>query len=303
MGTDKGLDTAPVEVPAIAAARSAHGPTHAPARGTRVGPRAGADEGDAPRSSRPGQSRAPVERRRTARASPVSARRAEHASGCRADSRRRASACRTRAARRRVGSGRAGGTRRRATMARPSGRRANLHRWPPSPAPELRDRMAREKAQERAERAAPAPMPASRPPAPSAMRIVPSAHVVGRLTVKDRQAARPRAGGALESGRGGGDRSPHRGGRRHGRSRDPAGRLSRVRPGSRPHRLVAARDRAGRASGPRSDHAPHRAVASPVALARLRARNSRATVPDCGTPALSRRGPGRGRGDWYWSGR
>ena len=32
-------------------------------------------------------------------------------------------------------------------------------------------------------------MPASRPPAPSAMRIMPAAHVVGRLTVKDRQAA------------------------------------------------------------------------------------------------------------------
>ena len=49
--------------------------------------------------------------------------------------------------------------------------------------------MAREKEQERAERSAPAPIPAARPPAPSAMRIVPSAHVVGRLTVKDRQAA------------------------------------------------------------------------------------------------------------------
>jgi len=46
--------------------------------------------------------------------------------------------------------------------------------------------MAREKAQEGA---APVPMPASRPPAPSAMRIMPSAHVIGRLTVKDRQAA------------------------------------------------------------------------------------------------------------------
>jgi Putative zinc-finger len=59
----------------------------------------------------------------------------------------------------------------------------------PVPPPELRDRMAREKAQERAARPAPVPMPASRPPAPSATRIVPSAHVVGRLTVKDRQAA------------------------------------------------------------------------------------------------------------------
>jgi hypothetical protein len=56
----------------------------------------------------------------------------------------------------------------------------------PSPAPEVRDRMAREKAHEHA---APVPMPASRPPAPSAMRIMPSAHVIGRLTVKDRQAA------------------------------------------------------------------------------------------------------------------
>lgn len=59
----------------------------------------------------------------------------------------------------------------------------------PGPAPELRDRMAREKDQERAERPAPVPRPASRPPAPSAMRIVSSARVVGRLTVKDRQAA------------------------------------------------------------------------------------------------------------------
>ena len=35
----KALGTGPVEVPAVAAARSVHGPTHAPARGTRVGPR------------------------------------------------------------------------------------------------------------------------------------------------------------------------------------------------------------------------------------------------------------------------
>jgi len=52
------------------------------------------------------------------------------------------------------------------------------------PAPELRDRMAREKDQERAERLAPVRVPAAPQPAPSAMRIV-----VGRLTVKDPQAA------------------------------------------------------------------------------------------------------------------
>jgi hypothetical protein len=47
----------------------------------------------------------------------------------------------------------------------------------------------REKDQHRSERPAPLSMPAARPPAPSAVRIVSSAHVVGRLTVKDRQAA------------------------------------------------------------------------------------------------------------------
>ena len=59
----------------------------------------------------------------------------------------------------------------------------------PVPPPEPRDRMAREKDQQRSERPAPLWMPASRPPVPSAVRIVSSAHVVGRLTVKDRQAA------------------------------------------------------------------------------------------------------------------
>jgi hypothetical protein len=59
----------------------------------------------------------------------------------------------------------------------------------PVPAPELRDRMAREPEQERAERPAPVPAPSSRLTAPSAMRIVSSDRVVGRLTVKDRQAA------------------------------------------------------------------------------------------------------------------
>ena len=49
--------------------------------------------------------------------------------------------------------------------------------------------MAREKDQQRIERPAPLSMPASRPPAPSAVRIVSSSQVVGRLTVKDRQAA------------------------------------------------------------------------------------------------------------------
>jgi hypothetical protein len=59
----------------------------------------------------------------------------------------------------------------------------------PVPPPELRDRMAREKDQQRSERPAPLPIPTARLPAPSAMRIVSSARVVGRLTVKDRQAA------------------------------------------------------------------------------------------------------------------
>jgi hypothetical protein len=54
----------------------------------------------------------------------------------------------------------------------------------PVPPPE-----PREKDQQRSERPAPLWMPASRPPAPSAVLIVSSAHVVGRLTVKDRQAA------------------------------------------------------------------------------------------------------------------
>ena len=77
----------------------------------------------------------------------------------------------------------------------------------PSPAPELRGRIARENAQERAESAAPAPTPASRPPAPSAMRIMPAAHVTGRLTVRDRQAANRELGdllnrvGGAETGR------------------------------------------------------------------------------------------------------
>jgi hypothetical protein len=59
----------------------------------------------------------------------------------------------------------------------------------PMPPRELRDRMTREKDQERTERPAPVPIPATRPPAPAAMRIAPSAQVVGRLTVKDRHAA------------------------------------------------------------------------------------------------------------------
>ena len=59
----------------------------------------------------------------------------------------------------------------------------------PAPAPEPSERLAREQELQRAERSAPARIPAARPPAPSAMRIVPSAHVVGRLTVKDRPAA------------------------------------------------------------------------------------------------------------------
>ena len=58
----------------------------------------------------------------------------------------------------------------------------------PAPAPELRDRMTREKEAAWAERSAPARIPAARPPGLSAMRSA-SVHVVGRLTVKDRQAA------------------------------------------------------------------------------------------------------------------
>ena len=59
----------------------------------------------------------------------------------------------------------------------------------PLPPPELGNRMAREKDQERSERSGPVRIPAARLPAPSAMRIVSSDRVVGRLTVKDRQAA------------------------------------------------------------------------------------------------------------------
>jgi hypothetical protein len=59
----------------------------------------------------------------------------------------------------------------------------------PAPAPELRERMTREKEEARAERSAPARTPVARPPELSAMRKVASVHVVGRLTVKDRQAA------------------------------------------------------------------------------------------------------------------
>ena len=43
------------------------------------------------------------------------------------------------------------------------------------------------------------------------MRIMPAAHVVGRLTVKDRQAANRELAELLSRCRGGGDRSPHRG--------------------------------------------------------------------------------------------
>jgi hypothetical protein len=49
--------------------------------------------------------------------------------------------------------------------------------------------MAREKDQERSERSGPVRIPAARLPAPSAMHIVSSDRVVGRLTVKDRLAA------------------------------------------------------------------------------------------------------------------
>ena len=59
----------------------------------------------------------------------------------------------------------------------------------PEPLPEPGDRMPREKDQERSERSGAVRMPAARLPAPSAMRIVSSASVVGRLTVKDRHAA------------------------------------------------------------------------------------------------------------------
>jgi hypothetical protein len=55
------------------------------------------------------------------------------------------------------------------------------------PPPDLRDRMAREKAEEQSSRSVPLPVP--RAPAPPAMRVEPSAHLVGRLTVSDRQAA------------------------------------------------------------------------------------------------------------------
>ena len=58
----------------------------------------------------------------------------------------------------------------------------------PVPAPQPPERLAREQELQRAERSTSARIPA-RPAAPSAMRIMPSVHVVGRLTVKDRPAA------------------------------------------------------------------------------------------------------------------
>src|SRR6185295_19419676 len=58
-----------------------------------------------------------------------------------------------------------------------------------APTPEPLERLAREQELQRAERSAPARIPAARPAAPSAKRMVPSVHVVGRLTVKDRPAA------------------------------------------------------------------------------------------------------------------
>jgi hypothetical protein len=57
------------------------------------------------------------------------------------------------------------------------------------PPPEPRDRMAREKDQPRSERTAPLPMTAARPAAPSAVHIASATTVVGRLTVRNRQAA------------------------------------------------------------------------------------------------------------------
>ena len=59
----------------------------------------------------------------------------------------------------------------------------------PVPAPEPLERLAREQELQRAERSAPARIPAARQPGLSAMRLAPSVHVVGRLTVKDPSAA------------------------------------------------------------------------------------------------------------------
>ena len=59
----------------------------------------------------------------------------------------------------------------------------------PVPSPEPPERLAHELELQRAERSAPARIPAARQPGPSAMRMAPSVQVVGRLTVKDRPAA------------------------------------------------------------------------------------------------------------------
>ena len=188
-GADEGSTQVPSKSPRCAA-RFRCAP--APSGGTRAEPQGVDDESAADGRGARGRRQLPalVARLHTARAASFPARRAERASGCRADSRRRVE---------RGGPERRGGREARsarkdaaqsdgAAAERPTSQTVPVPRGP-MPPPEMRDQSTRERAQERAERAAPAPKPASRPPAASAMRIVASTHVVGRLTVKDRHAA------------------------------------------------------------------------------------------------------------------
>ena len=159
-------------------------------------------------------------------------------------------------------SSRSGRTMRRRPVARPSGRPSQSPpaALVPAPAPEPRERLAREWNPDGPS----APLPRGFPPlvrqAPSAMRMAPSVQVVGRLTVKDRPAADrelaellSRVGGAETARRteAGGDTVdlviP--------RAAYPAFAQGLARIGS-----WRAGGRAARASGSRPDHAPHHAV-------------------------------------------
>jgi hypothetical protein len=127
-----------------------------------------------------------------------------------------------------------------AAVAPPSGRRASLRHWLRSrPPPETaRPHGTREgSGTERALRSRADPRSSPTGAVGDAHRAI---RTRGRTAHGQGPASgEPRTGGALESRRGTETARARQAGR-HGRPRGPAGRLSRVRPGSRPHRRLAA---------------------------------------------------------------
>ena len=168
-------------------------PTSSLAR-TRGGPRAGADEGAVDLRGARGRARQFPTRVERLRAPPSLHRQRPARRVCLRVPRRPPAPCsarRTRAARRRVRSSRSGKTMRRAPVARPSGRRASLHRWPWAPC-RCRIHPSAWRASKNSSGPS-APLPRGSPPLARQRRqrcvSCHPHHVVGRLTVKDRPSA------------------------------------------------------------------------------------------------------------------